>query len=190
MAAMYAAAEIVESQAHELGAPMKKLLVITLAFVFYTAPGQAQQPASSYPSSAEPASAELMTSTKAWTDAMNAKDHSKVEELVAPEFALYRWNGDLMTQRVDWLDFLYHTEIKEYTVRDVSARAYGDFGVVTSVCTWTGVHNGAAFDVHAVMVDTWRRTNGRWQVVARSSCTPTPASAGTPSPCPAYHYSR
>lgn len=95
-----------------------------------------------------------------------------------------------MAQRADWLDFLYHTEIKEYSVRDISARAYSDFGVVTLVCTWTGVHDGVPFDIHSVMVDTWRHTNGKWQVVARNSCTPTAASAGTPSLCPSYHYSR
>jgi hypothetical protein len=77
-----------------------------------------------------------------------------------------------------------------YRVCNISARAYGDVGVVTLVCTWTGVHNGSPFDLHSVMVDTWRRTNGRWQVVSRSSCTPTPASAGTPNPCPLHSYSR
>jgi hypothetical protein len=79
---------------------------------------------------------------------------------MAPEYALYRWNGELMAPRPDWLDFLYHTEIKEYTVRNISARAYGDFGVVTLVCTWTGVHNGSPFDLHSVMVDT-RMGSGR-----------------------------
>jgi hypothetical protein len=33
-------------------------------------------------------SAELVTLTNAWTDAMNAKDHAKLEALMAPEFAL------------------------------------------------------------------------------------------------------
>jgi ketosteroid isomerase-like protein len=171
---------------------MKQLLVVSLAFLFYVLPAQAQQPASPPPAQAnqDTASAELVTLTKAWTDAMNAKDHAKLEAFLAPEFALYRWSGERMAQRPDWLDFLYHTEIKEYTVRDISARAYGEVGVVTLVCTWTGVHDGAHFDIHSVMVDTWRHTNGKWQVVARNSCTPTAASAGTASPCPAYHYSR
>ena len=97
---------------------------------------------------------------------MNSKDYTKLEALMAPEYALYRWNGELMAPRTDWLDFLYHTEIKEYTVRNISARAYGDFGVVTLVCTWTGVHNGSPFDVDSVIVDTWRRTNGKCSSVA------------------------
>jgi ketosteroid isomerase-like protein len=175
-----------------LEALMKQLIVVWLALFFYVSSGLGQQPASQAAAQAaqDTASTVLVTLTKAWTDAMNAKDHPKLEELVAPEFALYRWNGELMSKRSDWLDFLYHTEIKEYTVRDISAKAYGDFGVVTLVCTWSGVHNGGAFDVHAVMVDTWHRTKGKWQVVARNSCTPTADSAGTAEPCPIYHYSK
>jgi ketosteroid isomerase-like protein len=171
---------------------VKQLLVVSLALLSYASPGQAQRPASPSAARATPdtASAELVTLAKAWTDAMNAKDHAKLEALMAPEFALYRWNGELAASRPDWLDFLYNTEIKEYTVRDINAKAYGDFGVVTLVCTWAGVHGGRPFDIHSVVVDTWHRTNGKWQVVARDSCTPTPTSAGSPSPCPIYSYSR
>ena len=91
--------------------------------------------------------------------------------------------------QIGWI-FSTTPKSRNNTVRNVSARAYGEFGVVTLVSTWTGVHNGGAFDIHAVMVDTWRRTNGKWQVVARNTCTPTPDSAGTPTPCPDYHYSK
>jgi ketosteroid isomerase-like protein len=172
--------------------PMKHLLIVSLALLSYLSWGQAPIPTSPPAVQAGPdaASAELVTSTKAWTDAMNAKDHAKLEALMAPEFALYRWNGELAAPRPDWLDFLYTTEIKEYSVRDISARAYGEFGVVTLVCTWAGVHDGRPFDLNSIIVDTWHRTNGKWQVVARNSCTPTPASADTPGPCPRYSYSR
>ena len=171
---------------------MKQLLTVFLALFFYVSSGQAQKPASPPAVQAGPdtASVELVTLTKTWTDAMNAKDHSKLEALMAPEFALYRWNGELAARRPDWLDFLYNTEIKEYSVRDISARANGEFGVVTLVCTLAGVHDGRPFDLDSIIVDTWHRTNGKWQVVARNSCTPTPTSAGTPSPCPRYSYTR
>jgi ketosteroid isomerase-like protein len=170
---------------------MKQLLAVSLVLLLYLSPGRAQQPSSPHAEAGlGTVSDELVTLTKAWTDAMIAKDHARLEALVAPEFALYRWNGEVMTQRPDWLDFLYHTEIEEYSVRDISARAYGEFGVVTLVCSWTGLHDGSPFDAHSVMVDIWRRTDGKWQVVARNSCTPTPASAGTASPCPSYRYSR
>jgi len=167
------------------------LVVLFCASAGWAQNGQAQKPASPLSERANQgaASAELVTLTKTWTDAMNAKDHAKLETLLAPEYALYRWDGQRMAARASWLDFLYHTDIKEYTVRDISAKAYGEFGIVTLVCTWTGINNGHPFDIHSVMVDTWHRTNGTWQVVARSSCTPTPDTAGTASPCTPHAYS-
>ena len=75
---------------------MKKLLAVSLALLSYVSSGQAQRPASPPAAQAGPdtASVELVTLTKVWTDAMNAKDHAKLEALMAPEFALYRWNGE------------------------------------------------------------------------------------------------
>jgi ketosteroid isomerase-like protein len=168
---------------------MKQLMFAFFAFVFYASLLQPQKPVSQPgpQTGVDTASAELVSLTNAWTDAINAKDHAKLEALMAPEFALYRWSGEVLSPRPKWLDNLDHIKITEYTVRDVSARTYGDFAVVTSVCTWagtwTGAYEGTSFDYKSIMADTWRRKGGKWQVVARSSCSPTPASAGTPSPC-------
>src|SRR5580698_5098983 len=150
---------------------MKQLLVVSLALLFYASLGHAQKPASPPAEQAGPdaASAELVALTKAWTDAINAKDHAKLDALMAPEFALYAWKGEVWAHRSPWLDSLDQTEIKEYTVRDISPRVYGEFAVVTSVCTWAGTHEGRAFDYHTILLDTWRRTNGKWQVIARNS---------------------
>ena len=164
---------------------MKQLLALFLGLLFSSAPLQPQKSVSE-PATREgldTASAELVTLTKVWTDAINAKDHTKFEALMAPEFALYRWSGEQLAPRPSWLDYLDHTEIKEYTVRDVSPKSYGEFAIVTSVCTWAGVHDGHSFNFNSILLDTWRRTDGKWQVVARNSCSPTPSSASTPSPC-------
>jgi hypothetical protein len=77
--------------------------------LFYVSSGLAQKPARQAAPQAtqDTVSPEPVTLTKTGTDAMNAKDHAKIEELVAPEFALYRWNRELMSQRPDWPDFLY-----------------------------------------------------------------------------------
>jgi len=165
---------------------MNQLTAVFLVVLFNLSPLHPQKTASQ-PAAPDAASAELVTLTNTWTDAINAKDRAKLEALLAPEFALYRWNGEVLSRRPQWLDNLDHIKIKEYTVRDVSARAYGEFAVVTSVCTWAGTWPGAngdsSFDYKSIMVDTWHRANGKWQVVARSSCSPTHTSADTPSPC-------
>jgi ketosteroid isomerase-like protein len=165
---------------------VRQALVVVLSLLFFTPSLPSQKPESQPARQAglDAASAELVTLTTSWTDAINAKDHAKLEALMAPEFALYRWNGEVNARRPDWLDNLDHIEIKEYTVRGVSPRIYGEIAIVTSVCTWSGVYgSGHAFNFNSIMVDTWRKTNGKWQVVARNSCSPTPAAASTPSPC-------
>jgi hypothetical protein len=77
---------------------MKQLLVVSPALLFCASPAHPQQPTNPPAAQAgqDTASAELMTFTKAWTDAMNAKDRAKLEALVAPEFAFYRWDGALL----------------------------------------------------------------------------------------------
>ncbi|MGD0544830.1 MAG: nuclear transport factor 2 family protein [Candidatus Acidiferrales bacterium] len=168
---------------------MKQVVAVFVGLIFCVSPLQPQKSAAQTAAQASPdaASVELVTLTNTWTDAINAKDHAKLETLMAPEFALYRWNGEVLSHRAQWLDNLDRIKINEYTVRDVSAKPYGEFAIVTSVCTWagtwTGVSENSSFDYKSIMVDTWRRANGKWQVVARSSCSPTHASADTPSPC-------
>ena len=164
---------------------MELLLAVFITLLFYASPLQAQKPVSQPATQAglDQSSTELVTLTRIWTDAINTKDHAKLEALMVPEFALYRWSGEPLAHRTPWMDYLDHTQIKEYTVRDISARAYGEFAIVTFVCTWAGVHDGGSFDFKSIMVDTWRRTDGKWQVVARNSCSPSSTSASTPSPC-------
>jgi hypothetical protein len=62
---------------------MKQLTEVTLALLFSVSPGLTQQPQSPSAGQAglDTASAELVTLTKAWTHAMNAKDHTKLEAL-------------------------------------------------------------------------------------------------------------
>jgi hypothetical protein len=76
---------------------MKQLLAVFLVLPFYVWPVQAQKTASQPASQAgrDAASAELVTLTNAWTQAINANDRVKLEALMAPEFAAYGWNGKL-----------------------------------------------------------------------------------------------
>jgi ketosteroid isomerase-like protein len=161
-----------------------EVVVVFLGLLFYPSPIRPQKSVSQPATQAglDTSAAELVTLTNAWTDAINAKDHAKLEALMAPEFALYRWNSELLAPRSPWLDYLDHTEIKEYTVRDISPRACGEFAIVTFVCTWAGVHDGRPFHFNSILLDAWRRMDGKWRV-GRNSCSPTPASASTPSPC-------
>jgi hypothetical protein len=74
---------------------MKQLLAVFLLLLFYVSPLQQQKSASQPTSQTGPdaASAELVALTDALTEAANANDRAKLEALIAPEFALYGWNG-------------------------------------------------------------------------------------------------
>jgi uncharacterized protein DUF4440 len=82
-----------------------------------------------------PGAAETMLVALAneWTEAINRKDREKLDELMAPEYALYAWNGKLLGSRPQWLDNLFsHITIEKNTLTDISPRVYGDLAIVTS----------------------------------------------------------
>jgi ketosteroid isomerase-like protein len=128
-------------------------------------------------------SAELVALTNDWMEAINKKDRSKLEALMAPDYALYGWNGELWAPRSVWLDNLYHhIEIQHYEHRDIAAYVYGDFANVTSIADWRGSMNGKPFNEVDLVVDTWRqtKTNGKWQVVSRTSHAEPVKTSSTP----------
>ena len=106
---------------------MKQALALFLGLIFSASlfPPQNRVSQSAPQTNPETVSVDLVTLTNTSTDAINAKDHAKLKALLAPEFALYRWNGELLAPRPGWLEFLDDTEIKEYTVRGVSPKVYG-----------------------------------------------------------------
>jgi beta-alanine degradation protein BauB len=115
-------------------------------------------------------SRKLVALTNDWTEAINRKDRSKLEELMAPDYALYKWDGELRTPRAEWLDNLInHVTIKHYEHKDIGTHIYGNLANVTSIGYWSGSFDREVFNEIDVVVDTWRRTNGKWQVIARTS---------------------
>lgn len=114
--------------------------------------------------------AELVALTNEWTDAINSGNRQKLDALMASDFALYHWNGQLGAPRAQWLDNLFnHIRITKNTLTDVAPQVYGDFGVVTSVGDWVGTFDSKAFSQRCIVVDTWRKSDSRWKVVRRTS---------------------
>jgi len=115
----------------------------------------------------------LVGLTNEWTEAINKRDRKKLDQLMAPEYALYKWNGKLGAARPVWLDNLFsHITIEQNTLYDLAPRIYGDFAIVTSKADWIGTMDGHHFNQKCIVVDTWRKLDGRWRVVTRTSdCT-------------------
>ena len=51
----------------------------------------------------------------------------------------------------------------------MSAHTYGGVGVVTSKYDWSGTFRGKPFASKGYLTDVLVRTDGRWQVVSRTS---------------------
>ena len=114
--------------------------------------------------------AKLVALTNEWTDAINSRNRQKLDVLMASNFELYRWNGQLGAPRAQWLDNLFnHIKITKNTLTDAVPQVYGDFGVVTSVGDWIGTFDSESFSQKCIVVDTWRKTDKQWKVVRRTS---------------------
>ena len=116
--------------------------------------------------------AQLVELSKIWSTAMNGHDRAKLEELMAPEFELHKWDNTRNTARAVWFDFLFkHIKISEFEQTAIVARVYGDVGVVTSKFPITrGTFDDKPMgELHGYLMEVWRRTNGHWQVVSRTS---------------------
>jgi len=116
--------------------------------------------------------AQLVQLSKSWSKATNSRDRATLEELMAPEFVLHKWDNTRDVSRAVWFDVLLsHIEVLEFEQTNLTARVHGDTAMVTS--SFPVMHT--AFDgktmpeIHGYFVDVWRRTNDRWQVVSRTS---------------------
>lgn len=130
----------------------------------------ASQPEVDYTPSAE--EAELIRLSQEWMDAaLVEKDEGKLRKLMAPEFTLQIWDGSRAPQSLDaWMQMLLHRLDKiNLKYSGLSARVFGDVGIVYSRFHWTGTMDGRPFEDSGFMADVWRRNGGVWQVVARRS---------------------
>ena len=115
-----------------------------------------------------PQEPQLVALTDEWTNAINAKDRSKLEVLMAPNFTLHAWDNSWSVDRSSWMKNLmerYHLD--EYHHSAIVARIYGDTADVTSKWYWRGIRDNKSFEEHGYVLDVWRQNSGTWQVLDR-----------------------
>jgi len=141
----------------------------------HPSPVQPRTPAATQQSSIyqpTPDEAELIRLSHEWMHvALVQKDEQRLRSLMAPEFTLQIWDAsraavDLDTWMHTLLQRLAAVELK-YT--SISARVFGDIGIVYSAFWWKGTMDGQPFTDTGFMADVWSRRSGSWQVVARRS---------------------
>jgi hypothetical protein len=103
--------------------------------------------------------------------ALVEKDERRLRSLMAPEFTLQIWDASLAAQDLDtWMHtLLQRLAAVELKYTSLSARVFGDIGIVYSAFWWKGTMDGQPFTDAGFMADVWSRLSGSWQVVARRS---------------------
>ncbi len=173
-----------------------KLLISFCIVTLFACETLAAQQAGSPTAAQTPASgsleAELVSLTNEWTSAILAKDRSRLETLMAPDFTLHGWDGSWHVERARWLENLFQSiDIAEYRHSAIVPHVYGDVAAITSKWYWRGTRGRDGkkpFEEHGYVVDVWRRAEGRWQVVSRITILipgrEEPAVSATPTKAP------
>src|SRR5438132_2134628 len=114
---------------------------------------------------------ELISLTNEWTSAILAKDRTKLDTLMSPDFTLQAWDGSWHVEKPLWLENLFQSyDIAQYHHSDIVPHIYGNVAAITSKYYWRGMrgrNEKKPFEEHGYVVDMWQRANGRWQVVSR-----------------------
>jgi len=130
----------------------------------------AGQPSSTYRPT--PDEAALIRLSQEWMQiALVEKDEQRLRDLMAPEFTLQIWDASRAAQDLDaWMSTLLHRlAAVEFKYTSLSARVFGDVGIVYSAFWWQGTMDGQSFKDTGFMADVWSRASGSWRVVARRS---------------------
>ncbi len=110
--------------------------------------------------------------------AMVARDRSRLEALLAPQFALVSaLSAGEVIPRADWIAGLLErrgTDDGRLETPEVRLHA-PDVATVVARITWTPAESGGAAREDYVVTDTWVRRGRTWQLAARHSSARRPA---------------
>lgn len=105
-----------------------------------------------------------------WMNAMKVRDEGTLNRLVGPEFSLAGANelGRPAVPRATWMDnTFHHLKVESFSFDQTKVQVFGDAAIVRSVFTWKGTFDGEHFIDTSLLIDTWLKRRGKWQVVSR-----------------------
>jgi ketosteroid isomerase-like protein len=127
---------------------------------------------------------QLIALEHAWANAMQTRDISKLQEMVADDFFVtIAIEGAPLrkTERAQWLAFMPNYEIIEMTLGDFHVNVYENVGVVNLMWTQRARVNGGERSGTFFITDIWHNTETGWRVAQRHSSRPEPANAARPT---------
>ncbi|HKC24499.1 MAG TPA: nuclear transport factor 2 family protein [Thermoanaerobaculia bacterium] len=118
-----------------------------------------------------------------WMRAVKAHDIATLEKLFAPEFTFVVAVAGKPFSPIDRDGYIART--KGYTIHDQRfgeylVRVYGDVAVVVFLYTHKATLHGHDRSAEFFLTDTWRKRDGAWQAVARTSSRPEHPPASPP----------
>ena len=126
--------------------------------------------------------AEFEALERAWAEALVRQDRAALEQFLAPDYALVVSAApDQPVARDTWLaQALGPYRLEHFRITQLHARLLADGLVAVSLlfeqrATVGGIDRTGVF----FLTDIWRRGGSRWEVVARYSARPEPASVSS-----------
>ncbi|HWO90077.1 MAG TPA: nuclear transport factor 2 family protein [Gemmatimonadales bacterium] len=115
-----------------------------------------------------------------WAQALIAQDSVRLQQLLAPEFALLLSAAPTQPLwRSAWFATLPSYRTRRLDISGATVRVFGDIAVASFHAAIEATVRGADRSGTLFITDIWHRRGPTWQVVARYSSLPEPPSAGT-----------
>jgi ketosteroid isomerase-like protein len=111
---------------------------------------------------------EIVDRAHAWMEAVQRKDISALEQILAPDYAYMATNHGRRT-RAEWLATVPIYDIHRFELLESDVRDYGDVAVMLSRYRQDASVGGTPRSGEFLITDIWVRRDDRWQVTARSS---------------------
>jgi hypothetical protein len=118
-----------------------------------------------------------------WIQAEQAKDQTKLDAILAPEFTLRSSEQPESSQsRADWIQqALTKYEIRSFDHRAMVIRAFLGVAVVSFIQTQQATIEGKDCSGDYLIVDVWEANHGKWQVSTRYIAPVTARKIGSPN---------
>lgn len=116
--------------------------------------------------------AEIWQRANEWMDAVKERNETACERILGHEFALMANSLGTMPKAA-WLELLPRYIIHSDEFSDVAIHVYGngETAVMRSRYTMRATVAGQDRSGPLLMTDVWVKRDGRWQVVARHTCS-------------------
>jgi ketosteroid isomerase-like protein len=107
---------------------------------------------------------------KAWNQALEEKNAKSLDMILADTFVSIDIDGSVSSKR----EFLASIESPDYqpsqaVTEESNVKVYGNAAVVVGIFRVKGMEKGKPYVHRERFVDTWIKSNGKWQCVATTS---------------------